>query len=259
METSPSRSTWSARPIHSHVIERTLYLAADPEMAYLITRDRTIPGDKTFLELAARRGGLPGGHAVAITVDEQLLRDEGTGCYLIAREHIGAKAIGRAFQPWHVDGEPDPQQRWGGYMHPVMSLTLRNLVGAETPGTLTRLEAPRVEARLVELDADPVTPTLDLTHIRELRRQCDNGRHTRPAVGRRRPHHSHLSEWPLRSNPGLVGLLHRHRNARQPTGRRARGSGCPDTMYAWMPPLQQHSSAQLGLSSAPGSPPSVRT
>lgn len=171
MVSSRSRSTCVARPTHALVTERTLYLAAHPETAYLITRDRTVPGDEPFVELAARRGGLPGGHAVAVTVDEQLLRDEGAGRYRIAREHLGSEAIGRAYQPWHVDVEPDVRQRWGGYMQPSMSLTLRNLVGADTPATLTRLEAPRVEARLTELRRRPPQPTLNLAHVRELHRR----------------------------------------------------------------------------------------
>lgn len=171
MEISPSTSTSGVRPTPSLVTERTLYLAAEPEAAYLITRDRSIPGDDPMVALAARRGGLPGGHAVAITVDDRHLLDKGDGRYLLAREHIRSDAIGRAFQPWHVDVEPDVRERWGGYMQPSMSLTLRNLVRADTPGTLTRLEAPRVEARLVELDARPVEPTFDLKHASELHRR----------------------------------------------------------------------------------------
>lgn len=107
--------------------DRSLFYAATPEAAYLIVRDQALPhppepvtGEVGMVELVARRGGCPGGTAVAVTVNEQDLRpgDPGRpGSFLVPREAITPAAIGRAFQPWHADVEPDPHQRWKGYFN----------------------------------------------------------------------------------------------------------------------------------------------
>ena len=114
----------------------TLFYAATPEAAYVVTRDRTLPDlDATgesggeVVELVARRGGCPGGTAVEITVPEQDARPVGLGRFHLERDAVTPGMIGRAYQPWHADVEPDSRQRWKGYLQPD-SLTLRNLIGA---------------------------------------------------------------------------------------------------------------------------------
>lgn len=149
--------------------ERTLYLAADPIQAYLTVRDRHIePWSGTDeVQLLARRGACPGGTAVGIVVDERDLREVRPGTYAIDREKA-EQGITRAYQPWHVDVERDEGERWKGYLDPTYSLTLRNLLDEQTPMQLRAAEDNRVEARMIQLDADPLPVTLDLAHLRAI-------------------------------------------------------------------------------------------
>ncbi len=158
----------------------TLFYAATPEEAYLITRDQTIPAQPTtdgpdpegggVVELVARRGGCPGGTAVQVSVPAKDARPGGPGRFLIDRAAITPTSIGRAYQPWHADVEPEPRQRWKAYLQPE-SLTLRNLIGAATPGALEAKETGWVEWRLLELAERPVRPTFDLDHLRAIHRR----------------------------------------------------------------------------------------
>lgn len=93
-----------------------------------------MPGEGPEIVVHARRGGLPGGSAVELRVPEGALRPGGRpGRFVVPRTAITPERIGRAFQPWHVDVEPDESQRWRGYLDPTFNLTLRNLLGAQTP------------------------------------------------------------------------------------------------------------------------------
>lgn len=126
-----------------------------------------------MVELVTRRGGCPGGTAVAVTVNEQDLRPGDParpGSFLVPREAITPASIGRAFQPWHADVEPDAHQRWKGYLQPD-SMTLRNLVGADTPGVLRTREDDRVTAQLIALTEQPVDATFDLDHLQQIHRR----------------------------------------------------------------------------------------
>lgn len=149
--------------------ERTLYLPADPIRAYLTVRDRRIEpwaGSDDVL-LLARRGACPGGTAVGIGVDERELRAVRPGTYAVDRQRA-EQGITRAYQPWHVDVERDQGERWKGYLDPTYSLTLRNLLDKQTPRELRTAEDDRVEARLIQLDADLIPGTLDLNHLRAI-------------------------------------------------------------------------------------------
>ncbi|MDN5769027.1 MAG: Fic family protein [Humibacillus sp.] len=157
--------------------DRSLFYAATPEAAYLIVRDQSLPnqpdaatGEADMVELVARRGGCPGGTTVAVTAAEQDLRPGRPGAFLIPRAKVIPAAIGRAFQPWHADVEPDKHQRWKAYLQPG-SITLRNLVGADTPGTLRTREDDRVTAQIIALAEQPVAASFDLNHLREIHRR----------------------------------------------------------------------------------------
>lgn len=147
---------------------RTVYLVADSATAHRVARDKRIPGEPHDLTVSPLRSALPRGTGVELTVDEEALRAGGDGRLLVTSSEVSPDDIGRAFQPWHVDVEPDAAQRWKGYLDPVYDLTLTNLVGATTPMELERLETPFVEARLLELHVRPVPPTFDLEHLRHL-------------------------------------------------------------------------------------------
>lgn len=149
------------------VADRALFLPATPEDAARITRARRVPGDAPLVEVSGRRGSCPGGTAVAVRVPEQALSPAGVpGRFLVDRAVITPDRVGRALQPWHVDVEPDPAQRWKAYLHPDMPLVLRNLVGADLPATLSDREDEAVAAGLVELTYRPVEPAFDLGHLR---------------------------------------------------------------------------------------------
>ncbi len=149
--------------------ERTLYLAADPIQAYVTVRDRHIEpwAGTDEVQLLALRGACPGGTAVGIVVDERDLREVRPGTYAVDREKA-EQGITRAYQPWHVDVERDEGERWKGYLDPTYSLTLRNLLDEQTPMQLRAAEDNRVEARMIQLDADPLPVTLDLDHLRAI-------------------------------------------------------------------------------------------
>ena len=85
------------------------------------------------------------------------------------RNAITPASIGRAYQPWHADVEAEPRERWKAYLQPE-SLTLRNLIGADTPGALEANETGWVERRLLGLAERPVTSTFDLDHLRAIHR-----------------------------------------------------------------------------------------
>lgn len=148
------------------VTSRTVYLVADSVTAHLVARDKLIPGEPRDLTVSPLRSALPRGTGVALTVDESALREGTEGRLVVASSAVTTDGIGRAFQPWHVDVEPDGAQRWKGYLDPVYDLTLTNLVGATTPMELERLETPFVEARLLELHERPVPQTFDLDHLK---------------------------------------------------------------------------------------------
>lgn len=152
---------------------RTLFLPVAPIPAYLVVRDRSIAteADSADVVLLARRGACPGGTAVGISVAEQHVRDlDGRGRYLVDRR-VAEQGITRAYQPWHADVETDEVARWRGYLDDTYGLTLRNLLDAQTPGTLRTAEDNRVEARLIELALRPVEQTFDLAHLREIHRR----------------------------------------------------------------------------------------
>lgn len=68
----------------------------------------------------------------------------------------------------HDEVEPDVRQRWKGYLHPVMNLTLQNLVGADNPLDLRLREDDLVAARVVGLAERPVAQTFDLAHLQAI-------------------------------------------------------------------------------------------
>ena len=149
------------------VTDRALFYAADPVDAYRIARARRLPGDEAEIVLSTSRTACPSGTAVEVRVPEELVRrGDRPGQVLVERAAVSADRVGRAFQPWHVDVEPDVGQRWKGYLHPVMNLTLRNLVGAGNPKDLREREDDLVTARLVGLAERPVPQTFDLEHLR---------------------------------------------------------------------------------------------
>jgi len=151
------------------VADRSLFYAASPEDAYRVVRSGQLPGDSAEVELSVRRGACPGGTAVAVSVPAEVARRSHVpGRVMVAREVITPYRIGRAFQPWHVDVEPDIGQRWKGYLQPEMTLTLRNLVGADTPLPLRQREDEFVELGLAELAARPVEQSFDLAHLQAI-------------------------------------------------------------------------------------------
>lgn len=153
--------------------QRTVYLEADPITAYLITRDRVIP-DATgpdLLTVRARRSAMRDGVGVQLTLDPAHLVDTGTGVYAVQAAHVTPETIGRAYQPWHVDVEPDRHHRWRAYLDPTYNATLLSCLHATTPGELEKREAPRVEARLAQLMEHPVEATYNLAHLQGIHRQ----------------------------------------------------------------------------------------
>ncbi len=145
--------------------DRSLFYAATPEAAYLIVRDQAlpnpaepVPGEADMVELVARRGGCPGGTAVAVTVNEQDLRpgDPGRpGSFLVLERRSPRPRSGGPSNP----GTPtsNPTRTNGG--RPTCGpepLTLRNLLGANTPGALRTREDNRVTAQLIALTKHPV-------------------------------------------------------------------------------------------------------
>lgn len=150
------------------MISRTVYLVADPATAHIVAREKRIPGEPRDLIVSPLRSALPRGTGVELTVDAAALREGTDGRLVVPSVVVTPDGIGRDFQPWHVDVEPDSAQRWKGYLDPVYDMTLTNLVGATTPMELERLETPFVEARLLELHQRPVSQTFDLDHLRSL-------------------------------------------------------------------------------------------
>lgn len=152
---------------------RTLFLPVTPLDAYLVVRDRSITANAHSPDviLFARRNACPGGTAVGIRVQDEQVRDhDAMGRYLVDRR-VAEQGITRAYQPWHADVETDENARWRGYLDETYNLTLRNLLGAQTPGMLRQAEDDRVEARLIELAVRPVPQTFDLDHLREVHRR----------------------------------------------------------------------------------------
>lgn len=154
--------------------DRTLFLPAKPAEAYLVVRDRwirAVEGGSANVMLLVRRNACPGGTAVGIRVAEEHVRDlDERGRYLVDRR-AAERGITRAYQPWHADVETDENARWRGYLDDTYNLTLRNLLGQQTPGELREAEDELVQIRLVELAARPVEQTLDLDHLREIHRR----------------------------------------------------------------------------------------
>jgi len=151
------------------VADRSLFYVASPEDASRIARSGRLPGSSAEVELSVQRGALPGGAAVAVRVPAELVRPgDQPGEVLVDRVVVTPDRVGRAFQPWHVDVQPDVGQRWKGYLQPEMTLTLRNLVGADTPLPLRQREDEFVELGLAELAVRPVPQTFDLAHLRAI-------------------------------------------------------------------------------------------
>ncbi len=117
----------------------------------------------------AQREACPGGVAVGVRVEEDQLRPADVrGRFVVNRWAVAPKQITRAYQPWHVDVEPDPSRRWRGYLHPNMPVTLRNLVGAEMPNALAAAENDHVFIRSLQLVEHPVAQSFDLLHLRAI-------------------------------------------------------------------------------------------
>ncbi len=149
--------------------DRSLFYAASPEDASRIVRSGQLPGNSAEVELSVRRGACPGGTAVAVRVPAELVRSsDQPDRVFVERAVVTPDRVGRAFQPWHVDVQPDVGQRWKGYLQPEMTLTLRNLVGADTPLPLRQREDEFVELGLAELAVRPVPQTFDLAHLRAI-------------------------------------------------------------------------------------------
>lgn len=144
------------------------YLPATPEDAARIVRDRVIPAAQ--VEVHHRREACTQGIAVGIEVAPAHVREAGEGRALIPREQAEA-GITRAFQPWHVDVEPDPRRRWAAYMHPMSPTTLRNFADVQSHGELRHVEDDHAIARLEQLRQNPVPQTFDLDHLRAIHRQ----------------------------------------------------------------------------------------
>ncbi len=108
-----------------------------------------------WVELVARRVGCPGGTAFAVMAAKQDLRPGRPRAFLIPAEAITPASIGRAYQPWHADVEPDKHQRWKAYQGPE-SLTLAQPARRRHPGALRTREDDRVTAQLIALTEQPV-------------------------------------------------------------------------------------------------------
>lgn len=147
---------------------RTVYLVGDSATAHLVARDKQIPGEPRDLVVSPLSSALPRGTGVELRVDDDAVRTTPEGQIVVSFSAVTPVGIGRTFQPWHVDAEPESAQRWKGYLHPVYDLTLTNMVGATTPHELEVMETPFVDVRLLELDERPVPQTFDLDHLRNL-------------------------------------------------------------------------------------------
>lgn len=175
--------TVGGRPRPAAVADRSLFYAASPEGAYRFARSGQLPGSSAEVELLVLRGACPGGTAVAVAVPaEAVRRSDVPGRVVVAREVIAAARIGRAFQPWHADVEPDVRERWKGYLQPEMTLTLRNLVGADTPLTLRQRKDEFVELGLAELAVRPVPQIVDLAHLQAIGPSPDRELVAQPAL-----------------------------------------------------------------------------
>ncbi len=151
------------------VVDRQLFFLASSEDAYRISRARLLPGDGSEVVLSVGRDLAAAGAAVEVRVGaEQVRADARPGLVRVDRAAVSPDRVGRAFQPWHVDVELDMNRRWAGYLQPVMTLTLRNLVGADTPLPLRQREDEFVELRLAEVAERPVAQSFDLAHLRAL-------------------------------------------------------------------------------------------
>lgn len=147
---------------------RDVFLPTDTVSAFLAVRDRRLSGAPGERRVVARASALPHGTGVQLSVDDALLRTDPTqpgGLILDAADQVSGDNIRRAFQPWHVDVEPDMRHRWAAYLDPSGGATLLNLVGATTPADLEAAEAGLVEARTIELAERPVPHTFDLEHL----------------------------------------------------------------------------------------------
>jgi len=123
------------------VADRSLFYAASPEDASRIARSGRLSGSSAEVEVSVQRVASPGGAAVAVRVPAELVRpSDQPDRVFVERAVVTPDRVGRAFQPWHADVQPDVGQRWKGYLQPEMTLTLRNLVGADTPLPLRQRE-----------------------------------------------------------------------------------------------------------------------
>jgi len=94
------------------VADRSLFHAATPEDAYRITRSGQLAGSSAEVELSVQRVASPGGAAVAVRVPAELVRlGDHPDRVLVDRAVLTPDRVGRAFQPWHVDVQPDVGQR----------------------------------------------------------------------------------------------------------------------------------------------------
>ncbi len=149
--------------------DRVLFYGADPVEAYRITRAGRPPGDSPEVEMSVDRDRFPGGTAVGVRVPDHAVRPSGEpGRVVVDRAVVTPDRVGRAFQPWHADVQPDVGLRWTGYLDPVMNLTMQNLVGADNPLDLRVREDDLVAARLVGLAERPVGQSFDLTHLQAI-------------------------------------------------------------------------------------------
>jgi len=151
------------------VADRSLFYAASPEAASRAARSGRLPGGSAEVELSVQRVASPGGAAVAVRVPAELVRpSDRPDRVFVDRAVVTPDRVGRAFQPWHAEVQPDVGQRWKGYLQPEMTLTLRNLVGADTPLPLRQREDEFVELGLAELAVRPVRQSFDLAHLRAI-------------------------------------------------------------------------------------------
>lgn len=85
-------------------------MPVSPEDAARVMRARAFPpAPSDEVTLSARRAACPGGVAVGVRVEQdQLRRAEVPGRFVVERWAVAPEAFTRAYQPWHVDVEPDP-------------------------------------------------------------------------------------------------------------------------------------------------------
>lgn len=101
--------------------DRVVYLVADSATAYRVARDRRIDGEPRDLPVSNLRSALPRGTGVQVTVDEADVRTDSAGALVVSSTALTPDRIGRAFQPWHVDVEPEQAARWKGYLDRSMT------------------------------------------------------------------------------------------------------------------------------------------